>query len=157
MTATQLHHISFVPYLLCLGTALVLFFWGALKRQERFVRWACVAFGLAGLCMVPLYLSGHPTRQQMPAHTQVAELAIDKHYRMTKFALVGALVTGLAGAGTLLYFRRRPLPDWLVPNLFFLILMTVTFTARSWVSAVKIGAEMRAPPPASAAPTQPAS
>jgi len=105
-------------------------------KLERFTAWAFVA------CFVFLaipYFVGFTLKADLISVMQEPGIRlIEKHHSLSKFVLTGCILIAAAAVTVLYKYRQQRFPNWFLPNLLFLSLMVVSFSARSLVSAWRL-------------------
>lgn len=113
------------------------------QQLERFTAWAFVACLL--LLAIP-YGVGFSIKAALIADLQAPAIeVVQKHHNLAKFVLTGCMLVAGAALSVLKKYRNQPFPNWFLPNLLFLSMMIVTFSARSLVSAWRIPGAVQTP------------
>ena len=112
MNTVHLHLL--LNHLPVIGTVIVtlLLAVAILRRSDELGRTSLGLFALLGLTAVAVYLTGEPAEDAVEKLPGIADGIIDQHQDA---ALVATIVVGVIGAfalGSLLIYRRRPLPRW---------------------------------------------
>lgn len=139
MSPTHLHlWLNHVP-LLGLVFGILLLAGGALRRSQDLKKAGLFFFFLAALVAVPVNFSGEAAEDEVERLPGVEETYIERHEEAAKVALIAVGVVGLAAAGTLVFFRGRPVPGWLVGVVLLLALIAGGLMA----AAANLGGQIR--------------
>lgn len=112
-----------------------------LRRDAQLQRWSAWGFVFALLALALPYSVGFALKDAFMAEWQAPAIEVmQKHHNLSKFVLTGCILTASAAALVLHKYKNQPFPNWFLPNLLFLSLMIVSFSARSLVSAWRIPA-----------------
>lgn len=118
MSATHLHLI--LNHLPVLGTAfgLGLLLFGLWRGSNELKKTALGVFVIVALAVVPVYLTGEPTEDEVEFLSGISKPIIEQHEAAAGTALVGVVVLGASAMGGLIFFRRtKILPTWLCISL----------------------------------------
>ena len=131
MTAAHLHlALNHAPLFGVIFAALGLI-WALIRKNDGVARAGLGLLVLAGLLVVPVYLSGEEAEDVVEGQAGVSEVVIEAH---EEAALGGALATGIVGLialGVLVGFRRRD-----VPRSATAIVLVLTLAAAGWIGYV---------------------
>ena len=115
--------------------------WMLVRGKAEGRRVALAALVVVALASVPAYFTGEPAEDTIEHQPGVEERRIEQHEAAAKFALAGALVTGVvAFAGLVVFRRKEPAPGFLALVL-LLNLVSVAIFART----ANLGGEIRHP------------
>lgn len=141
MTAAHLHlALNHAPLFAVIFAALGLI-WALIRANDGVSRASLGLLVLAGLLVVPVYLSGEEAEDVVEGQAGVSEVIIEEH---EEAALGGALATGLVGLialGVLVGFRRRDIPRSATA-----IVLVLTLVAAGWIGYVaNLGGQINHP------------
>ena len=126
----MINHVPVIGLFCCLGLLLA----GQWRKNPELVTAGLVALVLVALISIPVYLSGEPA-EEIVEELGVSHDLIHAHEDGAIWAFIGLEVLGaLALVGLVAFRAPKQLPQWFVPALLALALLTTIWVG--WVSAL---------------------
>jgi hypothetical protein len=106
MNSAQIHlALTHVPVILSLvGLAILMI--ALFKKSNSLIKTSYYILLFAGLCVIPVYLSGEGTEELVESLPGVSEPIIERHEDVAKLAMISVVVAGLAALTGLVLFQR---------------------------------------------------
>ncbi|HEU0014120.1 MAG TPA: hypothetical protein VFQ45_10575 [Longimicrobium sp.] len=123
-----LNHVPVIGTLI----ALLLLAYAALRRDDGLARVSLAMFAILAIVALATFLTGEPAEEAVEELAGISERAIETHEEAALLSTIALGVVGALSLGTLLWFRRRALPNAAAVALLFLALVpagTMAWTA----------------------------
>ena len=115
--------------------------WAFLRSNESVGRASLVLLVLAGVLVLPVYLSGENAEDIVEDQVGVSEVALEAHEESALGAALAVGALGLLALAGLLAFRKRALPRW-----FFGLTLVLALLAGGWIGYVaNLGGQINHP------------
>jgi uncharacterized membrane protein YeaQ/YmgE (transglycosylase-associated protein family) len=139
MSTVHLHLLlNHVPVI---GTIIGLFLlaWAVFRRDQGLARATLTLFAVLAVVALATFLTGEPAEEAVEGLAGVTEGAIERHEEAALLATIALGILGALSLGTLVRFRRRPLPLRVMALL--LVLALVPAGVMGWTA--NLGGQIR--------------
>lgn len=131
MTAAHLHLALNHAPLFAVVFAVLGLAWAFMRQSDGVARASLALLVLAGLLVVPTYLTGEEAEHVVEERVRVSEAAIEAHEEAALGGAIAVGVVGLLALGVLVGFRRR-----VVPRTATVGVLVLALAAAGWIGYV---------------------